>query len=361
MIGYKNHATMRIAEKMAKTPERVDELLQDVATRAKDGAEKDVAQLLKQKKEFCEDRGLDFDGNLFMWDRSFFHQRRKSSEFGVDNKEVAKYFPVDQTLQRMLEIFAKLLGLVFIPLSTEDRARLSPTGKAKDVAWHDDVEIYAVWDNAALGGGFCGYLYMDLFPRDGKYKGDMTLTIGPGCEKGDGTRHYASAALVCNLGRKTPNAPALMKHDDVETIFHELGHAMDTLSYRGRYERSCDLQQDAIEIPSLMLEYWCWDARVLKTMSGHYETGEAIPDELVRKLAATKNLHIAQARRASLYPMMFDMKVHGFASHEEAEALDCAVLYNQLRKEFSGTRGPEDLGMGLYVSPLRLQVFSFQC
>lgn len=334
---------------MAKTPEAVHAFLEDMAARTKDGAQRDVARMIEYKKTFCEERGLAFDGKLYYWDRLFYSRLRKNAEFGVDDHEVSQYFPVEGTITRMLDVFSQFLSLEFVRLSPADCARLSPTGVAADVLWHPEVAIYAVWDTADRGGAFCGYLYLDLFPRDGKYKQDMTLPFGPGCTKADGTRHYASTGLVCNLTRPSATKPALLKHNDVETIFHELGHAMDTLSCRTRFERSAGLPQDGIEIPSSMLEHWCWDARVLKRFSRHWQTGEAIPEELVAKLARVKNLNVSLGWQLWLVRPMFDLHVHNFASHQEAKDVDCGVLYNQMQAELSALSGPADIGMGMYV------------
>lgn len=351
MIGYPNHAALKIADKMAKTPETVAAFLSDLVARTKDGAAQDVARMLEYKKRFCDEGGLDFDGKLYFWDRLFYSRLRKNIEFGVDDHVVSQYFPVEDTLEKMLAVFSQILGLSFVRLSQEDCARLSPTGVAADVLWHPEVQIYAVWDSEEYGGEFCGYLYLDLFPRDGKYKQDMALTIGPGCTKADGTRHYASKALVCNLTRPSIVQPALLKHSDVETIFHELGHAMDTLSCRTKYERSADLPQDGIEIPSTMLEYWCWDARVLRYFSRHWQTGEVIPEELAAKLARVKQLNATLGLQYSLVRPLFDLQVHNFSSHEEAQNVDCGVLCNQILHGTSAMSGPTELGMGMYVSP----------
>ncbi|TQV99008.1 hypothetical protein V2A60_007299 [Cordyceps javanica] len=325
MIGFPNHASLRIANKMAKTPETVNAFLNDLE----------------------EQRGIEFDKSIYLWDRLFYSRMRKNVEFGIEDTEISKYFPVKPTIQGLLGIFSQILGVEYAALSRDDCARLSPTGVAEDVLWHEEVEIYEVWDDEANGGQFCGYLYLDLFPREGKYKQDMTLPIGPGCTKADGTRHYASTALVCNLSRPSPNQTALLQHHDLITVFHELGHGMDTLCCRTQYERSADLEQDCIEIPSSMLEYWCWEPAILKSLSSHCETGEKIPAELVANLCRLKNVHANIGNRLGLVRDMFDYKVHTFATHDDAKAADCTLICNQLIHDVSGMKGPEHLGMGM--------------
>lgn len=364
MLGYPSHVSLKLGDKLAKTPETVDAFLCDLAERTNDGAQHDIAHLLEYKRQFCQEHSLDFDGKLYRWDRLFYSRMRKNAEFEVDDHEIAQYFPVASTIDRMLDVFAQLLGLVFVRLSAEDLARLSPTGRAADVLWHDEVQILAVWDDAESGGQFCGYLYLDLFPRAGKYKQDMTLTLGPGCVKASGARHYASTALVCSLARPPSAAaatarPALLRHEDVVTVFHELGHAMATLCGRTRYERSLDLPQDGCEIPSAMLEHWCWDASVLGRLSGHWQTGAAIPEQMVARLAGIKSLHATLGLQGSLVRPLFDLRVHNFASHEDAKNVDCGVLYNQIEHDTWMLSGPSVVGLGMYVSPPPRLLFCF--
>ena len=169
MLGYPDHASFRIEDKMAKTPKTVNDFLGDLRTRLAPGGEKERDHLLELKKADAEAQGLSFDGNYYLWDHRYYDRLMIEKEYSIDENKISEYFPLKNTVAGMLNIFETLFGFVFNELSPEDRAKISPTGKAEDIAWHEDVIIFSVWDNADEGDGFVGYLYLDLHPRPGKY------------------------------------------------------------------------------------------------------------------------------------------------------------------------------------------------
>ncbi|CAG9936912.1 unnamed protein product [Clonostachys rosea f. rosea IK726] len=349
LLGYPDHASVVIEEKMAKTPAKVKEFLNDLRVRLAPGGKKEVAKLLEYKKKDYEARGLDFDGNFYMWDTSYYSRLQKEQEYSVDEVKISQFFPVDSTFKGMLKIFEEILGLFFVEITKEDAARLSKTGKAEDIIWHEDVKLYAVWNDEASGGEFVGYLYIDLHPRDNKYGHNANFGIEPGYTKKDGTRSYPSTALVCNFSKPSPTKPSLLKHNEVVTLFHELGHGIHDLVARTRYSyfHGTSVVDDFVEAPSQMLENWCWTPSVLKSLSRHWQTNEQISDELVDKLIASKNLNSAIFNLAQLLIGLFDMTVHSPESHQAAKDLDAGKLWNTLRGEISGIKGPEDVGEGI--------------
>ncbi|UKZ80964.1 hypothetical protein TrVFT333_008729 [Trichoderma virens FT-333] len=346
LLGYPNHASLRIEEKMAKSPARVNEFLGDLRTRLAPGGEKEVQKLLEYKKRDYEERGIPFDGNFYMWDTAYYSRIMKEKEYSVDEVAISQYYPAESTFAGMLKIFEEIFGFVFVELGPEDRARLSPSGKAEDISWHEDVIVYSVWDEPAKGGEFCGYLYLDLFPRDNKYGHYANFGIEPGFLTVDGKRSYPSTSLVCNFSKPTATKPSLLKHHEVVTFFHELGHGIHDLAGRSRfsYTHGTATVADFVEAPSQMLENWCWTPSVLKSLSKHWETGESIPDELVEKLVKTKHLNSAIGALSQLVIGTFDMTVHGPKSNEEAKTTHYGKLWNQLRHDISGIKGPEDAG-----------------
>jgi metallopeptidase MepB len=349
LLGYENHAALRIEEKMAKGPEAVREFLDDLRTRLAEGGAKEINKLLEYKKKDLEERGLPVDDNFFMWDTSFYSRIQKEKEYSVDETKISQYFPVESTFAGMLKIFEEIFGFVFVELKPDERARLSPTGKAEDIVWHEDVLIYSVWDDEASGGNFCGYLYLDLHPRDNKYGHNANFNLEPGYIAEDGKKHYPVTALVCNFSKPSPKKPSLLKHHEVVTLFHELGHGIHDLAGRTRYSyfHGTSTVLDFVEAPSQMLENWCWTPSVLKSLSKHWETGEQIPDELIEKLVSTKRLNSAIGALGQLTIGIFDMTVHTPESHEAVKQLNAGRLWNELRHNISGTKGPEDLGQGL--------------
>jgi metallopeptidase MepB len=351
LLGYPDHAAYRIEEKMAKTPKTVLDFLGDLKTRLAPGGAKEVAHLLEIKKNDYEARHLDFDGNYYLWDSRFYDRLMIEKEYSIDENSIAEYFPLRATVGGMLHIFEELFGLVFVELSAEDRQRISPTGKAEDISWHEDVIMFSVWDDASEGDDFVGYLYLDLHPRQGKYGHAANFNIQPGFLMADGKkRRYPATALVCNFSKATPQKPSLLKHDEVVTLFHELGHGIHDLSGRTRFARyhGTSTVRDFVEAPSQMLENWCWTPSQLRGLSGHYSTGAKIPDDLIEKLVATKHVNGALFNLRQLHFGLFDMKVHTPKTHEELEALDVSKLYNDMRSEISGLKGPETQGEKRY-------------
>jgi metallopeptidase MepB len=163
----------------------------------------------------------------------------------------------------------------------------------------------------------------------------------------NGTRRYSTAALVCNFSKPTPEKPSLLKHNEVVTLFHELGHGIHNLVGRTIYSRfhGTLVVKDFVEAPSQMLENWCWTPSQLKLLSNHYETGEKITDDLIDKLVKTRYVNNALYNLRQLHFGIFDMAIHTPTSHKEVENIKISELYNSLRTEILGLKGPEALGM----------------
>ncbi|KAI1802064.1 Metalloprotease [Daldinia bambusicola] len=346
LLGYPNHAAFRIEDKMAKEPATVNTFLADLRKRLAPGGEKEKDHLLELKKKDEESRGLKPDGNYYLWDHRFYDRMMVEQEYNIDEVKIAEYFPLQSTVRGMLHIFEELFGLVFVELDASERKRLSPTGKAEDIAWHEDVILFSVWDDSSEGDGFVGYLYLDLHPRPGKYGHAANFNLQPGFLNKDGTRRYPATALVCNFSKPTESKPSLLKHDEVVTLFHELGHGIHDLSGRTTYSRfhGTSTVRDFVEAPSQMLENWCWTPSQLKSLSNHYKTGEKIPDDLIEKQISTKHVNDALFNLRQLHFGIFDMTVHSPATHEELEKIDFSALYNDLRTQIAGLKGPEALG-----------------
>ncbi|KAK1489120.1 peptidase family M3 [Colletotrichum tamarilloi] len=346
MLGYPNHAALRIEDKMAKTTKTVNDFLGDLRSRLTAGGAKEVEHLQELKKADTDARGVENDGNYYLWDHKFYDRLMIEKEYSIDENKIAEYFPITSTIAGMLKIFEELLGFVFVELKPEDRKALSPTGKGEDIAWHEDVIIFSVWDDASEGEGFVGYLYLDLHPRQGKYGHAANFNLQPGYLQANGSRRYPATALVCNFSKPTPKKPSLLKHDEVVTLFHELGHGIHDLAGRCTYSRfhGTSTVRDFVEAPSQMLENWCWTPSVIKALSQHYETGEKIPDDLIEKQISTKHVNAALFNLRQLHFGTFDMTVHTPESHEAIKKLDLSATYNELRGQIAGIKGPEAQG-----------------
>jgi metallopeptidase MepB len=179
LLGYPNHAAFRIEDKMAKTPQTVDTFLGDLRSRLTAGGLKEIEKLKELKKADVESRGEKFDGHYFLWDHRFYDRLMLEKEYQLDHQKIAEFFPLQTTIRGMLEIFEELFGLVFVEVKGEDRASISASGKGEDIVWHEDVQLFSVWDEEAQGSGFVGYLYLDLHPREGKYGHAANFNLQP--------------------------------------------------------------------------------------------------------------------------------------------------------------------------------------
>jgi metallopeptidase MepB len=366
MLGYHNHAEFRIEDKMAKTPKTVDDFLGDLRSRLAAGGKQEIEKLLELKKQDLKERSINdgSDSHYFLWDHRYYDRLMLEKDFSLDQQQIAEYFPLQTTIQGMLKIFEELFGLVFIEIVGADRDALADSGKGSDIVWHEDVQLFSVWDDEGEGSGFVGYLYLDLFPRDGKYGHAANFNLQPGYIDENGKRRYPATALVCNFSKPTPKKPSLLKHDEVVTLFHELGHGIHDLVSRTTYSRfhGTNTVRDFVEAPSQMLENWCWTPSQLRSLSHHYShlspdyeaaykesSGEAkkpaekIPHDLISNLISTKHVNDALFNLRQLHFGTFDMMVHEPKTHEDVEKMDISVEYNKLRHEISQLDGPEVL------------------
>ena len=220
LLGYPNHAAYRIEDKMAKNPETVDDFLSDLRQRLTPGGEREIKLLKEIKKAEKEKAGEEFDDRYWLWDHRYYSTIQLEREYQLDQEKISEYFPLQNTLSGMLQIFEELLGLEFFELSKEDRAKISPTGKSEDITWHEDVQVFSVWNDKSEGGDFVGYLYTDLHPRDSKYGHAANFNLQAGFVSANGTRRHPATSLVCNFSKPSAKKPSLLKHEEVTTLFH---------------------------------------------------------------------------------------------------------------------------------------------
>ena len=366
LLGYPNHATFRIEDKMAKTPKTVDDFLGDLRSRLADGGLQEIEKLKQLKKEDVESRGDQADGHYFLWDHRFYDRLMGERDYQLDQQLISEYFPLGSTIRGMLEIFEQLFGLHFVEIVGKDRDNVSPSGKGDDIVWHEEVQVFSVWNDEGEGSDFVGYLYLDLHPREGKYGHAANFNLQPGFIQEDGSRRFPATALVCNFPKPTAKKPSLLKHDEVVTLFHELGHGIHDLVSKTKYSRfhGTNTVRDFVEAPSQMLENWCWTPSQLKSLSKHYSTvspeyaaawkaanvdkvgkqEEQIPDDLIQKLIKTKNMNSALFNLRQLHFGTFDMAIHEPKDRDTVEEMRFSEMYNKMRKDISKIEGPEALG-----------------
>ena len=366
LLGYPNHAAFIIEDKMAKTPKTVDDFLGDLRTRLTPGGASEMEVLKALKKQELKSMGEDFDGYYFLWDHRYYNRMMLERDFSLDQEKLSEWFPLETSIRGMLNIFETLFGMTFVEIIGDDRSAISPSGKGDDIVWHPDVKVISVWDSEDQGSGFIGYLYLDLHPRPGKYGHAANFNLQPGFIQENGTRRYPVTALVCNFSKPTPKKPSLLKHSEVTTLFHELGHGIHDLVSKTIYSHfhGTNVVRDFVEAPSQMLENWCWTPSQLKALSHHYSwlspESEAawreqadkdqprpekqLPDELIENLIKTKHVNDALFNLRQLHFGIYDMTIHEPKSHAEVESFDFSEMYNRLNREISHFDSPAQLG-----------------
>ncbi|KAH9227139.1 hypothetical protein K456DRAFT_1902707 [Colletotrichum gloeosporioides 23] len=369
LLGYPNHATLSVEDKMTETPDRVNSFLSSLRSKLTEAASKDVETLLRLKKADVEARGEDFDGHYFTWDNPYYDNMLLQQDYAVDQAKISEYFPLQSTVNGMLGIFEQLFGMVFHEILGEERASLSSTGKGDDLVWHPDVQIFSVWDKDEEGGEFLGYLYLDLYSREAKYSNPSNFSVIPGCCKVDGAKHYPSTALVCNFQHPSGSKPTLLRHPDVVVLFHELGHGIHDLVSRTKFARfhgPMGTVVDFGEAPSQVLENWCWTPEQIISLSHHYsylsddylntwkskmgknedivQPSKALPRAMVESLLKAKHANKALDTLHQLFIGTFDMAVHQLNDRSEDQSF--TTLWNRLRREIVPTDDLSALGAG---------------
>ncbi|KAK4705328.1 DNA-directed RNA polymerase III subunit RPC6, partial [Phenoliferia sp. Uapishka_3] len=320
ILGFKNYAEFVLEVKMAKTPEKVFEFLDDLESKLRPLGEAERVELLALKKEIHEAKGWDYDGKMYLWDYRYLDRLWMEKNLKLDDEKIKEYFPVTYLVPAILNIYKTMLNVRFHPVPR--------TAEAGGITWHEDAEMYAVWDGGKDGqdGHFLGYMHLDLFPRPNKYGHAAVWGLIPGWDKPDGSRNYPVVNMVANLAKSTPTRPALMKHGDVVTFFHEMGHAFHGLLSSTQFARfhGTAVARDFVEAPSQMLENWCWTSPQLKDMSSHFERPEeTLPDALIESIIKHKSAGQGLFNLRQIFHARYDMIIHTTAEEQDLTKLWC--------------------------------------
>lgn len=293
-LGYRSWADYETEIKMAKTAAAAIEFEDRLAAGLQPKFDAELAAFRKLKAEINRDPAAKVE----LWDWRFLANELKKRDYNVDAEQLRIYFPMDRVLDGMFTTYQRIFGVQF--------QRVTPP-----YLWVNDLQLFAVTDSAT--GEPLGCFYLDLFPREGKFNHFAVFPIIEGVRLPGGEYQRPVVALVCNFPPASPGKPSLLQHDDVETLFHEFGHAMHNLLTRAPYARfsGANVPSDFVEAPSQMLEAWVWDKKVLDSFAADYRHPEKkIPEKILNQLKAAKLSSMGCFFRRQLAYGLLDLALH---------------------------------------------------
>ena len=298
ILGYDSWAAYILEIRMAKERDRVADFLADLRERLAVKAEADLALMAGAN-----------GGPVNIWDWRYCHDQLLQSKYAIDDFAVAQYFPLDACLEGLFEVCRRLLGVRF------EAVPAAPV-------WHEDVQAFDVYESD--GDEAFARFYMDLFPRPNTFGHAAAFTLRGGRRLADGSYQKPVSAIVANFTKPTPEAPSLLRHSEVDTLFHEFGHILHQTLTRAPHARfsGSSTERDFVEAPSQMLEHWVWDREVLASFTRHHETGAPLPEPLLDAMLAAKTLSSGVTTLRQLYFANLDLAYHspGFGGDSTAVA-----------------------------------------
>lgn len=291
LLGFANYAELSLATKMADKTEQVVNFLTDLARRS---LPQGKAELEEIRAFAAEQHG---QSELAAWDLAYYAEKLKQHKFSISDEQLRPYFPASKVVKGLFEVVKRVFGM-------KVRERLGID------TWHPDVRFYDIFDaDDELRGSF----YLDLYAREHKQGGAwMDVCLGRRYRR-DGSLQKPVAYLTCNFNGPVDGKPALFTHNEVVTLFHEFGHGIHHMLTRVDVAGVAGINGvawDAVELPSQFLENWCWESEALAFISGHYETGEPLPADLLEKMMAARNFQAAMQMLRQLEFALFDFRLH---------------------------------------------------
>jgi oligopeptidase A len=290
LLGFDNYVEYALCTRMAESPQAVLDFLLDLARQARPEARKQFAAL----EAFAGQQGADTP--LEAWDIAFWSERYRQAQLGLSDEELKPYFPLERMLAALLHVSEKLFGICMVE---DDSMR----------AWHEDVRFY--WLENRHGQRFAG-LYMDLFARRDK-RGGAWMDTCQSLRQTEQGRQPPVAYLTCNLAPPVGDQPCLMTHHDMQTLFHEYGHCLHHLLTDVEWPQVNginNVEWDAVELPSQLLENWCWHEEILSRYARHFQTGEALPQVLKERLLRSRHFQKALFLVRQLEYGICDLRLH---------------------------------------------------
>ncbi len=315
LLGFASYGEESLATKMAQSPEQVLQFLRDLAHRCRPFVASDRVEMTTWAFEHLGYRQLE------PWDIGFVAEKIREEKYAFSEQEVKQYFTEPTVLAGLFDLIETLYGLRFI--------------EADAPVWHPDVSYYELKNT---DGSLVGGLYLDLYARAAKQGGAWMNDVIGRRKLADGSIQAPVALVVCNFASGIDGKPALLRHDDVITLFHEFGHALhhlltevDELGVSG----ISGVEWDAVELPSQFMENFCWEWQLLPRMTSHAETGESLPQELFGKMLAARNFQSGSAMQRQLYFSIFDMLLH-----QHIDAVDVQAVAESIQQELGLLQPP---------------------
>ncbi|SKB65211.1 peptidyl-dipeptidase Dcp [Sphingobacterium nematocida] len=290
LLGYATHAHFVLEERMAQSPDKVKEFLQDLLEKAKPAAEREFQELTDFAKK------TDGITQLQKWDGAYYAEKLKQERFNLDDEKLKPYFQLEKVLEGAYETARLLYGLHFKEITTIDK-------------YHEEVQTFEVTND---DGELVSIFYTDFFPRKGKRNGAWMTSFKPQYQY-QGIQERPHVSIVCNFTRPTPSKPSLLTFQEVTTLFHEFGHALHGMLADTTYPSlsGTSVYWDFVELPSQIMENWCYEKEALALFAKHYETGENIPMELVEKIKESASFQEGMATVRQISFGLLDMGWHG--------------------------------------------------
>ena len=290
LLGYETHAHFVLEERMAKTPTNVRNFLEDLLEKALPAAKKEFKEL----EAFAQEK--DGIGSLEKWDSAYYSEKLKQERFNFDDEQLKPYFKLENVVEGAFKVAHKLFGLSFM--------------KTQDIdTYHKEVMTYKVVD---LKQNIVSVFYADFFPRQGKRNGAWMTSFKPQYIK-NGIQERPHVSIVCNFTKPTSTKPSLLSFNEVTTLFHEFGHALHGMLANTTYPSlsGTNVCWDFVELPSQIMENWCYEKEALALFATHYETGDNIPMELIDKIKAASTFQQGMQTLRQLSFGLLDMSWHG--------------------------------------------------
>lgn len=311
LLGYQTHADFVLEERMAENPENVRKFLQELLEKSKPAADRELEELTRFAEQ-TDDINL-----LEKWDSTYYSEKLKQQKFQLDDELLKPYFELNNVLQGAFDVAHRLFGINFKQVNDVD-------------VYHPEVQTFRVYDE---DGSYLALFYADFFPRKGKRNGAW-MTSFKSQYKQNGVNERPQVSIVCNFTRPTATKPSLLTFNEVTTLFHEFGHALHGMLANTVYPSlsGTSVYWDFVELPSQIMENWCYEEDALKLFAKHYETGEIIPMQYIEKIKESANFLEGLATVRQLSFGILDM---GWHSQDPTSIADVKTFENQ---QFASTQ-----------------------